>query len=385
MKKLLLSLAVLAAGFTAANAEQYTIFSADNQASLNWTGDANGFTTNVTVGGKNFTITTAKSKSTTNLIKPGDQIRVYKNSDITITSTDFDFTTVVLTSTGGNYGNEQTVSEGWTQKYDATAKTLTISNAAAAKTMTMSATANQFRVVNIVVSDGEVVSEPEPEATKVSSVAATKALANGTKIVVDYALTVGFVKNSNIFACDEAGDFIQLYGSNTLKVGDVVPAGWEGTYKLFNGVTPEIEFDTLPAATAGTFTAKEVAASDISNDLVNSVVVLKNVVFAEATPEAKANFTGKVGEVELSFRNNYSVASVAAGTYDVTIVVTVYNNAPSLYVISYAPAQTSGIDEIEAAAAEAVYYNLQGVRVENPENGIFIVRRGDKVTKEVIR
>lgn len=32
-----------------------------------------------------------------------------------------------------------------------------------------------------------------------------------------------------------------------------------------------------------------------------------------------------------------------------------------------------------------VYYNLQGVRVENPSTGIYIVRRGNKTTKEIIR
>lgn len=39
----------------------------------------------------------------------------------------------------------------------------------------------------------------------------------------------------------------------------------------------------------------------------------------------------------------------------------------------------------EGSDAPAVYYNLQGVQVNNPENGIYIVRRGNKVTKEVIR
>ncbi len=35
--------------------------------------------------------------------------------------------------------------------------------------------------------------------------------------------------------------------------------------------------------------------------------------------------------------------------------------------------------------APAEYYNLQGVRVANPDNGIYIVRRGAKVTKELVR
>lgn len=47
----------------------------------------------------------------------------------------------------------------------------------------------------------------------------------------------------------------------------------------------------------------------------------------------------------------------------------------------------AGVENINAADEDAtpVYYNLQGVQVENPENGIYIVKRGNKVTKEYVR
>lgn len=46
----------------------------------------------------------------------------------------------------------------------------------------------------------------------------------------------------------------------------------------------------------------------------------------------------------------------------------------------------SGISEIEADDnAPAVYYNLQGVQVTNPQKGIYIVRRGDRITKELVK
>ena len=41
----------------------------------------------------------------------------------------------------------------------------------------------------------------------------------------------------------------------------------------------------------------------------------------------------------------------------------------------------SGIAGIEAENGEAVYFNLQGVRVENPENGIFIRVQNGKAVK----
>lgn len=65
----------------------------------------------------------------------------------------------------------------------------------------------------------------------------------------------------------------------------------------------------------------------------------------------------------------------------------VVNGYPALAAFDYG--ESSGIsdivvDEVEANGP-AVYYNLQGVEVANPENGIYIVRRGNKVTKELIR
>ena len=46
----------------------------------------------------------------------------------------------------------------------------------------------------------------------------------------------------------------------------------------------------------------------------------------------------------------------------------------------------SGVTGIEADAnADVEYFNIQGVRVANPDNGIFIRRQGSKVEKVVIR
>lgn len=40
--------------------------------------------------------------------------------------------------------------------------------------------------------------------------------------------------------------------------------------------------------------------------------------------------------------------------------------------------------EIDEVDGPAKYYNLQGVEVANPENGLYIVKRGNKVSKEVV-
>lgn len=51
------------------------------------------------------------------------------------------------------------------------------------------------------------------------------------------------------------------------------------------------------------------------------------------------------------------------------------------------PQPDSGIEGIEADGSDAPveYYNLNGVRVANPENGLYIKRQGDKVTKVLVK
>lgn len=48
---------------------------------------------------------------------------------------------------------------------------------------------------------------------------------------------------------------------------------------------------------------------------------------------------------------------------------------------------TTGIDAVDGDYADVkpVYYNMLGVEVENPQPGIYIVKRGDRVTKELLR
>lgn len=62
-----------------------------------------------------------------------------------------------------------------------------------------------------------------------------------------------------------------------------------------------------------------------------------------------------------------------------------YFSVPGLRNITDYKLASDGIVgvEIEENDAPVVYYNLQGVRVENPANGLYIMRQGDKVTKVI--
>jgi hypothetical protein len=51
------------------------------------------------------------------------------------------------------------------------------------------------------------------------------------------------------------------------------------------------------------------------------------------------------------------------------------------FTITFTLDATSGISDITVGGEGAEYFNLQGIKVENPEHGIYIVRRGNTTTK----
>lgn len=64
-----------------------------------------------------------------------------------------------------------------------------------------------------------------------------------------------------------------------------------------------------------------------------------------------------------------------------------WNSARDFTLEQWDEAASSAVESVlgEDVNAPVEYYNLQGIRVENPSNGIFIVKQGKKVTKKVIR
>lgn len=77
--------------------------------------------------------------------------------------------------------------------------------------------------------------------------------------------------------------------------------------------------------------------------------------------------------------NNMTIAGAEEGqSYDLKYNVL----TDELYV---ALAGELGVEGVEADSVAAEYFNLQGVRVANPENGLYIVRRGNTVNKVYVK
>ncbi|MDE6161143.1 MAG: hypothetical protein K2F77_05750, partial [Muribaculaceae bacterium] len=70
-----------------------------------------------------------------------------------------------------------------------------------------------------------------------------------------------------------------------------------------------------------------------------------------------------------------------------TVVVTIYQNAPSLYVTKFETATGDGIADITADEnAPVEFFNLQGIRVAEPQAGQIVIRRqGSKVQKVLVK
>lgn len=284
---------------------------------------------------------------------------------------------------------------------------------------------------------------------------------------INFPLTVTYVIGGNTYVIDEAGTAGLIFKYDLgYEVGNIIPAGWTAQTDNFNGLIELKPVSTMPASTENSgVTYNEVTSIDES--MVNEVVVLKNVTFAAETPDTKTNFSGTTPDgTEYTFRNNFTIASTAAGIYDVKVAVANFKGALQLYPLEYqqavsdvpvisgtelndenqfaststvtitaaegatiyyrtnteadfqvynAPftinATTSiyayaveegkqqsrevsvtyyynpslGIDGIEVENGAAQYYNMQGVRVANPENGMYIRVQNGKAQKVIIK
>lgn len=93
--------------------------------------------------------------------------------------------------------------------------------------------------------------------------------------------------------------------------------------------------------------------------------------------------------IKLNFSDAYSGKELVYGCNDPSkfeSLVEGYSLVASGDNLKVEESATTGIEGVEADEnAPAEYYNLQGVRVANPENGLYIVRQGNKVTKQIIR
>ncbi len=94
---------------------------------------------------------------------------------------------------------------------------------------------------------------------------------------------------------------------------------------------------------------------------------------------------GKYGTAgtEMSLGSGSGNITLSGAMDNVTIKLTVLNDDFSAGTLEIGNGIITGVSAVEAANGEAVYFNMQGVRVANPENGLFIRVQNGKAVKVV--
>lgn len=341
MKKTLLALGIAALGVMGANATDYTVFDIANPG--NWTGDANGWSRPTDENG--FTIQYDRAQSTTDLISPAANEyawRVYKNSSFTITSANVTMKSIVITYdtfNDGKYLGELVMSEGWTGTL--VNDIYTVNNAAGSKTFTGQASNNQVRIKKIVVSD-EGADAPEVDPSQGITVFDIHTPGEWTGDVNGWSRA----KDANGFTLtyDRAGSTTDL----------ISPAANSYAWRVYKGAAFTL--------TSETYKMDEVVITYDTYTTDDGKGYVAELVLSDG-------WTGTLDE------NVYTLKSNGLKTLTAT------SEVQQVRITKIVVKGEAGVTGVAVDNAPAAYYNLQGVRVANPEKGIYIVVKNGKSSK----
>lgn len=399
MKKFLLSLAVMALGVLAMNAEVYNVNDAtdidgtlveevntDKAQTAKHYQPLNSFK----LGAYTLAFTNGGNTGATNQpayyynmstsTNTQNTIRLYKQNTLTISS-ETGFGKIVITAdkiTALNETNMVTASVGGFT-VDPTAKTLTWINSETVKTVTFTMPAEkvnganpQVRIISFDITSetGDVPVAPDPVIPDGSKFQLVENIDNAGQYVFvannKYGVQFPSTKNYGYWSTAAADVTEDSF------VGDVVNAivisaveGKEGTYTMKDSSNRYLGQDLEHKNTF-----------QLVTDAADAIVGCEWTITFNADKKVIVTNT-KTGRQVMQDPQYGSFGCYKDAEIKDTFVL------PQLFK---AVAGDSAVDEIEAeVAGEAVYYNLQGVRVAEPENGIYIKVQGNKATKVLVR
>ncbi|MCM1110873.1 MAG: hypothetical protein NC336_06685 [Clostridium sp.] len=321
-------------------------------------------------------------------------IRLYKECTMTVTAKNN------VTFRNINFYSDKndvptiTASVG-TGEFNSTTKVYSWSSdkAVSSVTLTFGSASKTFRITSIEFTDeAPVVKEP----TKAATVSDLLNVTNGDKFSFEGSLTVAYANGPDCYVYDETGATL-LYSNKQDPWAAVLPAGtvitkFEGIRSDYNTT---VEFIPTMSTLVTEGTTEVIAATCLSADDVDALdidtyVLLRNATFAVDPDNARyATATLENGsEVKLYNRfttNSYEVVTFPEyGKYNIYGLRSAYSGEMQ---VNFVKAEaTTAIESVEAAEADApaVFYNLQGVRVANPANGLFIKVQGNKTSKVIL-
>ena len=226
----------------------------------------------------------------------------------------------------------------------------------------------------------------------------------------NFPVTVTAAQEQYIYVIDEAGTAIVLYdngfkGDPEIVVGAKLAAGIQAKFKNYRGLYEAVNWDltgieiTAPAPGNFIYPIMEVAA--VSEADMNKVIFL-------ADGELIGNqFTDATGSITVFSKGWEATTPEAGAHYDLLGAITIFDGALQIYPIEYFPVGTSGIENINAAAAvraidgaieiagegTSVVYNaagqvvatVNGTATVNVPAGFYLVRTADSVAKVLVK
>lgn len=195
-------------------------------------------------------------------------------------------------------------------------------------------TINATTTVKAIATDGTNVSSiASKEFTKIEPVMSIADFIGSTGTQTFGIPVVALGQNgSNLYIVDEnntAG--LLVYGTidQTYSFGDVIPAGFSGTYLLFRSQHELASPAGFAASTAqATLTPMEASISDISHVNFGRYAVLRGATISETTIT--------VGSETVELYNRFGVtAPTDGGTYDIYGVISIYNEGAQFLPISF--------------------------------------------------
>lgn len=183
---------------------------------------------------------------------------------------------------------------------------------------------------------------------------------------------IEFFANDNPYMMSWYNPSMSNVYHNQVRITPMYEGSHNYQFSLADGDYMKVYLASAPEECVATFELHGLTADDVVVNIDGreyatwsaGVTVLKDTEFAVS---GEAVYEVKVGGETIT--PEYGVYSFQVTDADTTI---------EIYDI------VSGVDGVTVDAGEVVYYNLQGVRVQNPENGIFIRKQGNKVTKVVL-
>ncbi len=222
----------------------------------------------------------------------------------------------------------------------------------------------------------------------------------GIDCVIDNVWVTGKVNGEGVYA----GGLVGTNGNNLTITNSYFNGEVNGKYAggLVGRARAGITIKNCYAAgkVTGTDNAGGIAGTDktgLTMTLEDVIAWNSSVSATEAAAVTTLGYDANPVQVWVDMKVNNVAVENGVSTYTLQKAATAweaYNDklANGMPVLAWQEATeevkdpNEGVEYIGADDAVApVYYNLQGVEVENPAPGLYIVKRGNKVTKEVVR